>query len=244
MNILAIDTEYTSFYSPDKRKSGELLQLSIVPIIDGIKGEPFNEYCKPLTHVWNNHAEKVHGISKKRAATFQHPEKLAEKLIAYLEEFDCMFTPVGHNCKGDKNYIDRLLSDYGYMNKWSQTVKVKWHDTMEIAKKKKSIICTKNYKLDTLCKFLKIDINAHDALSDANATAELYMQMNEFISASSTNQIKEFSISQKERRKKYIDMKYVTIHSDGDVYITSYGTGNKDALLTILEELYSIYISS
>lgn len=244
MNILAIDTEYTSFFSADKRKSGELLQLSIVPVIDGVKGEPFNEYCRPLTRVWNKHAEKVHGISMKRAATFQHPSELAEKLKDYLDSFDCVFTPVGHNCKGDKSYIDRLLIDNNIMNTWSTTVKVKWHDTHDIAKKKKSIICTKNYKLDTLCKFLKIDINAHDALSDANATADLYMQMTQFISASSTNQIREFSVSQKEKRKKYLDMKYVTIHSDGDVYITSYGTGNKDALLTILEELYSIYISS
>jgi len=161
LNLLGLDSEFSAFYSPDRKKSGELLQLSIIPVIDGIKGEPFDEYIRPLTSIWNKHAEKVHGITRKQAEKFPHPEEVAAKLKDWIVQYDEVFLVVGHSCKGDKNYIDRFIADHGLMNEWNTRVKHEWKDTKTIAQKKKSLIPTKNLQLETLCNFFKIPIKAH-----------------------------------------------------------------------------------
>ena len=205
--------------------------------------EPFNAYLRPLGKNWNKHAEKVHEISRKRAEKFPHPSEVAADLKAWIEEFDCVFHALGHNCKNDKNYLDRLIADYGLINEWNSRVQVKWKDTLTIAKSKKSIIPTKNHKLETLCNFFKIEIDAHNALSDALGTLDLYEKMTGLIAANAGPSLGSSGMTNVEKRKKYIDMKYVTIGSDGCVFITEFGTQNKEALATILEHLWSIYVS-
>lgn len=243
MNYLSIDTEYSSFYSPDRKKSGELLQISCVPIINGIiqTDKIFNEFCKPLTNVWSDHAEKVHGISKVKSRDAQHPEEAAKKLLEFVQSFDCMFTAIGHNHKGDKNYVERLISDYDNANSWHRAIRHQWKDTKTIASKMKSAVPVKNHKLETLCKFFDIPIEAHKAESDALATAILYDKLNN-IEASKHAYIAPLEkLSEVDKIKKYMDMKYVSMGGDGCVFITEYGTGDKEALRIILQEIWNTY---
>lgn len=241
MNYLSIDTEYSSFYSHDERKSGELLEVAIIPYINGVRQEPFNQFCKPLTKIWNKGAERVHGITRRRAEEFQHPQQLAHNLIYWLSQFDTMFSVVGHNPTSDKRYIERMIRKYDKINDWHKSVRPKWKCTKEIAEKKKSHVVTKDYKLETLCKYFRIPINAHNALSDAEATYSLYECLNNLRSAASGDAQEVSQLSEHEKRKKYLDMKYVSLGSDGNVYITEYGTSDRDALRVILQEIWSIY---
>lgn len=241
MNYLSIDTEYTSFFSPTKNKSGELLQIAIVPIINGVKEEPFNEFIRPLTKIWNVGAEKVHKIPRKRALTFQHPVEAAQKLRSFLDKYDTVFTVIGHNPKGDKNYLERFVRDYGLINEWHRKVRPEWKCTAEMASKKKSLIPVKNYKLETLCKYFRIETTSHDALHDAIATATIYEMMNAMIAANATRVNEVGELSEINKRKKYLDLKYVMFNGDGCIFITEYGTSNKEALRIILEEIWNVY---
>lgn len=241
MNYLSIDTEYSSFFSPDRKKSGELLQIAIVPVINGIKQEPFNEYMRPLTKVWNINAEKVHKISRGQAYRAQHPKEAAAKLSVFLSKYDTMFTAIGHNPKGDKSYIERFIRDYGVINEWHRKVKNKWKCTKEIASSRKSLIPVKNYKLETLCKYFRIKINAHDALSDADVTASLYDIMNSMVAANDGHMSNVMELSEVDKIKKYMDIKYVMMNGDGCVFLTEYATSNREALRVILQEIWNTY---
>lgn len=241
MNYLSIDTEYSSFYSPERSKSGDLLQLSIVPVINGIEQKPFNEYCRPLGKIWSHHAEKVHKISKKKAMGFQHPNELGDKLKEFVSQYDCLMQPLGHNCKGDKNYLERLVYDCKMAAEWYPKVRDKWKDTHTIAKKLKNMIPTKDMKLQTLCKYFGIEIKAHDAVSDAQATSKLYQKLDAMIAAKEGRQSGVGGESELQKRKKYLDMKYVSFGGDGTVFLTEFCTGDREALRIVLGELWAKY---
>lgn len=247
MNYLTEDTEFSSFYSADRMKSGELLQVAIVPVIDGVadKSRAFNEYCRPLTKIWNSHSEKVHGISRKRAESFQHPSELCEKLGKWIEQFDDVFMMMGYNCTGDKRFIERLVVDYGISNDWHFKVQHKWKDVHDMAKKRKKQIPKKSLSLSSLCEYFGIETKSHDALYDAIATFEVSERLK--LMDSPTEARQNFLVSQMtevEKRKKYLDLKYMMINGEGSIFITEHATKDKEALRIILGEIWSLYVDN
>ena len=48
-------------------------------------------------------------------------------------------------------------------------------------------------------------------------------------------------LSELDKRKKYLDMKYVSMGGDGCVFLTEYATSDREALRVILEEIWHIY---
>ena len=228
-------------------KSGELLQVAIVPIIDGVPDETraFNEFCRPLTKVWNSHAEKVHGISRKRAESFQHPSELCEKLGKWIEQFDNVFTMMGYNCTGDKRFIERLVVDYKISNDWHFKVQHKWKDVFDMAKKRKKQIPKKDLKLPTLCDYFGIPLIAHDALSDALGAYHVSERLR--LMDSPTEARQKYLVSQMtevEKRKKYLDLKYLMVNGDGSIFLTEHATKDKEALRIILGEIWSLYVDN
>lgn len=245
MKYLSIDTEYTSFYSPDRKKSGELLQVSIVPIIDGFpdRENSFNEYCRPLTSTWNSGAEKIHGISRSKAETFQHPMELAKKLDEWLRKFDIVFTCIGFNCTGDKNYIERLVMECKISREWFFKCKPEWIDVKKMATNRKHLISKKSFTLTSMCEYFGIDIvNAHDALFDAVATFLVWERLRAISDPrDGKQQYIDNQLTAMEKRRKYLDIKYVMMNGDGSVFITEHGTKNKEALKIIMEEIWCLF---
>lgn len=240
MNYLYIDTEYTSFFSSDRLKSGELLQVGIVAVVDGVVSDTLNEYVRPLTAVWNNHAEKVHGISKNKASTAQHPNDLATKIVDFVEKNDRVFTVVGHSCSGDQKYIERLMLDCGVTARWHSRVRNSWQDTLTISKGRNLGIS--KYKLEDLAEYFNVKFdNAHDALADADMTRLVHENLltmpkdDEYVPQNILGE------SHVDKRKKYMDKKYIQLGS-GAIYITEHATSNPEAMKIIIEELWELYI--
>lgn len=241
MNYLSIDTEYTSFYSPERYKSGELLQLAIRPIINGVKQDPFNEFMRPLTNVWSDQAERVHKISRAQALEFQHPKEAAEKLRVFMAKYDHMFTVIGHNPQGDKKYLERFVRDHKMANEWHIKTRPEWKCTASIAAKKKSFVVVKKYTLESLCQYFKIPITAHDALSDADSTWTLYEHINAMVTASGKTMSDMQHLTEVEKRQKYRDIKYVMFNGEGSIYISEYTTKDREALRIVLDEIWNTY---
>jgi DNA polymerase III epsilon subunit-like protein len=244
MNYLSIDEEYTSFYSHEEKKSGEIIQIAIVPVIDGVaeKDKALNQYIRPLTRVWSKGAESVHKISRKRALTFPHPKEAAQNIKNWLEQFDTVFTCMGFNCKGDKLYLQRFVHKWGIAPSWFLRVKPDWLDVKDMAVKRASHL-PKSIKLDSLCDFFGIDSQmAHDALHDAVVTSlvkDRLIQLkgnDERIQQSMNDQMTYL-----EKRHKFLDTKYVMFNGDGDVYISNHATKNPEALRMVLSEIWDIH---
>lgn len=245
MNYLSIDTEYTSSYSIDESKSGELLQVSIVPIIDGVpnREDAFNEYCAPQTRLWNKKAEEVHGISQARARSFQHPSELAKKLQAWLERHDDMFTVVGYNCRGDKCFIERLIMKYKLSKFWFFKVRPEWIDVYTMVRNRKHLIPKKSLKLTSMCEYFGIQFDgAHDAINDAVACFMVWERVKAIRDPKEMRQeYLEAQVSVFDKRRTYLDMKYVMMNGDGSVFITEHATKSKEALRIILEEIWNVH---
>lgn len=241
MNLLYLDTEFSSFYSSDKKKSGELLQLAVIPVINGVVEKSFNEKCRPLTNVWNSHAEKVHNIPRHEAMTYQHPKAMAAKLKDFLEGFDCMFTPAGWNIRGDKSYLDRLVTDYNLSSQWHRKVKYKWRDVLIRVQKRKKFFPVANLKLGTVSKYFGIELNAHNALSDADVTRQIDDRCSTVQLVEKSIQLANHNLEEVEKQSKYTDRKYLQM-ADGTVYISEHATKNPEAMKVILQELWDIFV--
>lgn len=241
MNYISLDTEYTGFYSVEPHKSGELLQVAAVAIVDGVRVAEFNEYCKPLTNRWSKEAEAVHGISRAHAMIEQHPKEMAVKFLSWIESFDRVFTVVGWNCRSDQLYMERLCGLVD-LNRLLRCTRTKWNDSLKMAKKRKKMLEVSNWKLGTLCKHFGVKINAHDALSDAVATWEVTEHLMQIPTAIKGSQVSYYNLTEVEKHQKFLQMDFVQMNGDGSVYITEKATQNRDALRIVMEELWRVYI--
>ena len=245
INYLSIDTEFSAFYSVDKGKSGELLQVSIIPVINGIPdtAKAFNEFCAPQTKVWSSHAEKVHKITRKRAETFQSRSELAEKLINWVKQFDDVFTCMGYSCLGDKRFIERMLYEETLSNHWFLRTRTEWKDVKKMVTARKKLIPRKSHTLGSMCDYFGIELNAHDALSDALGTFKVYERVRLLETPTEGRQRYLTSkLTEIEKKRKYTDLKYMMLDGYGGCFISEHATKDKEALRIVLEQIWNLYV--
>lgn len=167
MNFLWIDVETTGLYA-DKN---DIVQLACIPAIDGIEKDGFNEFCQPIN--WNaieQEAVNVHGITVDRMKQFQKPEVALDKFIKYIRSFNTKFIIAGFNVDFDRQFLSAMFTKHGRSEEFFELFEINTHDTYKRVKLIKNQIKTPNHKLETLAKHYKIEIKAHDALSDIAAT--------------------------------------------------------------------------
>lgn len=170
MNFLWIDCETTGLFT----EKHDIVQLACIPVINGKRHSPFNEFCQPLKY---EHVEpaavKVHGITVERMRTFQTQEELLNKFIEYLDSFGVKFTIAGFNVSFDKKFLSSTFSKNGKESKFFELFELHTHDTYNRAKSIKKQIKTDSLKLEALANYFNVKISAHEALSDIGATIEV-----------------------------------------------------------------------
>jgi len=159
MNYVAIDFETAT----SKRNS--VCSVGIVTVEDGEIIEEFHALIQPPNNEYNWHNIQVHGITEDdtiNSPSFEHvyPEikkRLAGKItVAHNESFD---RSVLKNSMLD---IGIDYSDIDLPEKWECTLKI--HKTMGY----------QPAKLNVCCEYHGIELQHHDALSDARGCAKLY----------------------------------------------------------------------
>lgn len=160
MNFVAIDFETAVSH-----------HICAVGIVTVEKGEITDEYCtlvKPPGNEYNWHNIQVHGINPEdtlNAPSFVeiYPEirkRISNRLI------------VAHNESFDRNVLIKSMRDNGI--EYSElNIPEMWECTM------KNCRADDNFpsgKLDECCEVLNIELNHHEALSDARACAMLYLR--------------------------------------------------------------------
>ena len=158
MNFTAIDFETATGYHP--------CSVGIVTVENGIIIDKFVTLIKPPKNEYNPFTIRVHGIypkdtinSKSFLQVYPEIEKRLKNRVV-----------VAHNESFDRNVLAKSMLfynlDYSDLN-----IASRWECTVKIYKAKG----LKPTKLSDCCHEMKIQLNHHEALSDAIACAKLYM---------------------------------------------------------------------
>ena len=157
---VVVDLEATSTGSKAK-----IIQVGIVVIEDGEIVEQYATDVNPHEHL-DSHIKELTGLTDKRLAKAPEFSQVAEKIFELVK--DGVF--VAHNVQFDANLLAEFLFFEGYE---LRTPRI---DTVELAQIFYPQL--EKYNLGILCQELGIPLEqAHSALSDAQATAELFLCM-------------------------------------------------------------------
>ena len=157
---MVVDLEATSTGSKAK-----IIQVGIVVIEDGEIIDQYATDVNPHEHL-DSHIKELTGLTDKRLAKAPEFSQVAEKIFELVK--DGIF--VAHNVQFDANLLAEFLFFEGYE---LRTPRI---DTVELAQIFYPQL--EKYNLGILCQELGIPLEqAHSALSDAQATAELFLCM-------------------------------------------------------------------
>ena len=157
---VVVDLEATSTGSKAK-----IIQVGIVVIEDGEIIDQYATDVNPHEHL-DSHIKELTGLTDKRLAKAPEFSQVAEKIFELVK--DGIF--VAHNVQFDANLLAEFLFFEGYE---LRTPRI---DTVELAQVFYPQL--EKYNLGILCQELGIPLEqAHSALSDAQATAELFLCM-------------------------------------------------------------------
>ena len=157
---VVVDLEATSTGSKAK-----IIQVGIVVIEDGEIVEQYATDVNPHERL-DSHIKELTGLTDKRLSKAPEFSQVAEKIFELVK--DGIF--VAHNVQFDANLLAEFLFFEGYE---LRTPRI---DTVELAQIFYPQL--EKYNLGILCQELGIPLEqAHSALSDAQATAELFLCM-------------------------------------------------------------------
>lgn len=158
MNFTAIDFETATGYHP--------CSVGIVTVQNGIIVDEFVTLIKPPKNEYNPFTIRVHGIypkdtinSKSFLQVYPEIEKRLKNRVV-----------VAHNESFDRNVLVKSMLLHG-LSYEDLNIAAKWECTVKIYKAKG----LKPTKLSDCCREMNIQLNHHEALSDARACAKLYM---------------------------------------------------------------------
>ncbi len=160
MNFTAIDFETAIRH--------HICAVGIVSVENGKITEEYHALIQPPNNEYNWHNIQVHGITEsdtKNAPTFDkvYPEikkRLQGKII------------VAHNESFDRSVLQKTMAENGF--DYSELkVSDRWECTMKLCRANDKY---PSGKLDECCAVDNIELQHHEALSDARACAELYLR--------------------------------------------------------------------
>jgi len=164
MNFVAIDFETAT----GKRNSA--CALGIVTVKDGVVVDEYYTLIKPPGNDYHPGCIQVHGINAADTRNAKTFAQLYPEFETRLKGQVC----VAHNAPFDrgvlKSCMDSSLLDYDGLG-----IHDKWQCTVQIYRKKGYKPCT----LSACCEALDIELIHHQALSDAQACAQLYLRRDE-----------------------------------------------------------------
>lgn len=150
VSFTAIDFE-TANQSPTS-----ICQIGLVRVENGEVTHKYNQLIQPPNNEYNYYNTRVHGITSentKHAPIF--PEVWSD-----IKDFISGQNVVAHNISFDSTCLNKTLKYYNL-----QKVEYKKYCTVKIYKRNLAFVCEK----------YNIELCHHDALSDANACAQLFL---------------------------------------------------------------------
>ena len=181
VKICWLDTETTGL-SPYKN---DIIQLAGMIDINGVVLEELNFACQP--HDFNEVSKSacaVHGITLEMMQDFEKPIKTWNKFCRILDSRVDRYDKrdklilAGYNVGFDKDFLVSWWKkcEQSY---WGSYFEYKVFDVYPLV----FMFATHfnwdvpDHKLETICNYLGIEINAHDAMADIVATRDVYQRL-------------------------------------------------------------------
>ena len=158
MNFTAIDFETATGYHP--------CSVGIVTVQNGIIVDEFVSLIKPPNNLYNPFTIQVHGIYPRDTINAKSFSQVFPEIERRLKNR----VVEAHNESFDRNVLMKSMELYGLQYE-DLNIALRWECTVKIYKSKG----LKPTKLSDCCREMKIQLNHHEALSDARACAKLYM---------------------------------------------------------------------
>ena len=160
-------------------KNDRMSSIGIVAVENGKIIDEFYSLVNPETY-FNSFNVALTGISEKDVKNAPAFPEIFEKIKPIFESG----LIVAHNAQFDMGVLSKCLRDYGIL--WKSSAP--YLCTCKLARSLNLPTC--NNKLDTLCSYFGIELDHHNALSDARATAKLIIEF-EKLGATPENHLKE-----------------------------------------------------
>ena len=181
--VLWLDVETTGL---DCRKHG-LREVGFIIEIDGVEVDKGVFRINPFTYttrdvVIDDYALEISKVSIEDLESYDSSsycfKELMKKLVKYVnvnDKNDC-FVIAGYNTAFDIGFIKEWFKEMGLQDSYKDLFHYKSLDVFSIvfALRHIGLNSAENDKLETMCNYFGIEIEAHNALSDIEATKKLY----------------------------------------------------------------------
>jgi len=179
--IFWVDTETTGL----NRVRNDILQLAYIVEINGEIKEKGELFCQPFDYsAIDNKALDVNNLTMAKIKEFPTPQetykKLTQVLNKYVDKFNRndKFSPAGYNVEFDAGFLREFFVKNG--NKYYGAY-FDYHllnvDSLLYLFDYKGLIKLENYRLVTVAKHFGIKLDAHNALSDIEATRQVFLKL-------------------------------------------------------------------
>ena len=181
--VLWLDVETTGL---DCRKHG-LREVGFIIEIDGVEVDRGVFKINPFTYTTrdveiDDYALEISKVSIEDLESYDRVsycfKELMKKLVKYVNvnhKNDC-FVIAGYNTAFDIGFIKEWFKEMGLLDSYKDLFHYKSLDVFSIvfALRHIGLNSAENDKLETMCNYFGIEIEAHNALSDIEATKKLY----------------------------------------------------------------------
>ena len=181
--VLWLDVETTGL---DCRKHG-LREVGFIIEIDGVEVDKGVFKINPFTYTTkdveiDDYALEISKVSIEDLESYDRVsycfKELMNKLVKYVnvnDKNDC-FVIAGYNTAFDIGFIKEWFKEMGLQDSYKDLFHYKSLDVFSIvfALRHIGLNSAENDKLETMCNYFDIEIEAHNALSDIEATKKLY----------------------------------------------------------------------
>lgn len=181
--VLWLDVETTGL---DCRKHG-LREVGFIIEIDGVEVDKGVFKINPFTYTTkdveiDDYALEISKVSIEDLESYDRVsycfKELMKKLVKYVnvnDKNDC-FVIAGYNTDFDIGFIKEWFKEMGLQDSYKDLFHYKSLDVFSIvfALRHIGLNSAENDKLETMCNYFGIGIEAHNALSDIEATKKLY----------------------------------------------------------------------
>jgi DNA polymerase III epsilon subunit-like protein len=237
-NLLFIDVESSGLGS-----NAALLEIALIPYIDGEIKPHFQSYIKPHEGATlDPKAFEVNRINVNDIWSFPDANEVIKRILEFIDSHQCVFALSAHNLPFDRKMLNTFFNRHGHYTSFYNRFKPGGVDTLAMAKKvfKGKRKKPDGFSLEKLCKFYEIElVNSHSALPDIQATIEVYEKLLSNLTVIQTQSTP--ILPYQEMKRKYIDARYVQFNPDGDIWLSAEATQNETIrrfIFTHIDELY------
>jgi hypothetical protein len=234
-SYLFIDVETTGLGS-----NAAVIELAAIPYMDGEVKPHFHSMIRPHEKATlDPKAFEITGINIKEIWDYPEAKDVLNEFIKWIDSHETIFNLAGHNVGFDRNHLFKLFcrnAEYGsFITRFNHNDIDTLRISREVFKGKRNKPV--DFKLESLCRYFETETRVHHrALGDIQSTIDVFKELEKLKTKQITKSEEKLTYHQK--MVKYMDMKYIQMNPEGDVFITKEALSDQIAIKFILNFLW------